>query len=109
MLRLQLEQYDLRRRLGGVRARLIGVDGALRAAAMLRHHAAEARMQNCAARLDSLSPLGVLGRGYAVVWDESRTRIVRRASEVKQGDGVRVTLSQGELRCQVVKTDGSDN
>ena len=108
-LRLQLEQYDLRRRLGGVRARLLGVDGKIREAAMLRHHAAEARLQNCAARLDSLSPLAVLGRGYAVVWDESRTRVVRRSSEVKAGDGVRVTLSEGELTCEVVKTDGSDN
>jgi len=76
---------------------------------MLRHHAAEARLQNCAARLDSLSPLAVLGRGYAVVWDESRTRIVRKASEVMEGDGVRVTVSEGELICQVVKADGSDN
>ena len=70
---------------------------------------AEARLQNCAARLDSLSPLAVLGRGYAVVWDESRTRVIRRASEVKPGDGVRVTLSEGELTCEVVKTDGLDN
>jgi exodeoxyribonuclease VII large subunit len=108
-LRLQLEQYDLRRRLGSVRVRLVGVDGKIRAAAMLRHHAAEARLQNCAARLDSLSPLAVLGRGYAVVWDESRTRVVRRSSEVKAGDGVRVRLSEGELTCEVVKTDGSDN
>ena len=29
--------------------------------------------------------------------------------EVKRGDGVRVTLSEGELRCEVVKTDGLDN
>jgi len=108
-LRLQLEQYDLRRRLGGVRARLVSVDGKIREAAMLRHHAAGARLQNSAARLDSLSPLAVLGRGYAVVWDESRTRVVRRSSEVKPGDGVRVTLSEGELTCEVVKTDGSDN
>jgi len=108
-LRLQLEQYDLRRRLGGVRARLVGVDGEIRAAAIRRHHVAQARLQNCAARLDSLSPLAVLGRGYAVVWDESRTRVIRRSSEVKAGDGVRVTLSEGELTCEVVKTDGSDN
>jgi len=108
-LRLQLEQYDLRRRLGSVRARLVGVDGALRAAAMHRHHGAEARLHTCAARLDSLSPLSVLGRGYAVVWDQSRTRVIRRASDVKRGDGVRVTLSEGELTCEVVKTDGPDN
>ena len=108
-LRLQLEQYDLRRRLGTVRARLVKVDGTLRAAAMHRQHRAEARLHNCAARLDSLSPLAVLGRGYAVVWDDSRTRVIRKASEVKPGDGVRVTLSEGELTCEVVNTDGLDN
>jgi exodeoxyribonuclease VII large subunit len=108
-LRLQLEQYDLRRRLGTVRARLVRVDGTLRAAAMHRHHRAEARLHNCAARLDSLSPLAVLGRGYAVVWNDSRTRVIRNASEVQPGDGVRVTLSEGELTCEVVKTDGLDN
>jgi exodeoxyribonuclease VII large subunit len=108
-LRLQLEQYDLRRRLGTVRARLVRVDGTLLAAAMHRHHRAEARLHSCAARLDSLSPLAVLGRGYAVVWNESRTRVIRAASDVNAGDGVRVTLSEGELKCEVVNTDGLDN
>lgn len=108
-LRLQLEQYDLRRRFGSVRARLARVDGMLRAAAIGRHHRADARLQTCAARLDSLSPLAVLGRGYAVVWNDSRTRAIRKSSEVQPGDGVRVTLSEGELRCEVVKTDGLDN
>jgi exodeoxyribonuclease VII large subunit len=108
-LRLQLEQYDLRRRMGVVRARLVRVEGTLRAAAMHRHHRAEARLHSSAARLDSLSPLAVLGRGYAVVWDESRTRVIRKTSEVKAGDSVRVTLSEGELKCEVVKTDGPDH
>jgi exodeoxyribonuclease VII large subunit len=108
-LRLQLDQYDLRRRMGTVRARLVKVDGTLRAAALHRHHQAEARLHNCAARLDSLSPLAVLGRGYAVVWDESRTHVIRKASDVRPGDGVRVTLAEGALTCEVVKTDGLDN
>ena len=108
-LRLQLEQYDLRRRFGTVRARLARVDGTLRAAAIQRHHRAEARLHTCAARLDSLSPLAVLGRGYAVVWNDARTRAIRKSSEVQRGDAVRVTLSEGELTCEVVKTDGLDN
>jgi exodeoxyribonuclease VII large subunit len=103
-LRLDLEQFDLRRRLGAVRARLIGVDGALRSAVVERSHVAESQLQNCAARLDSLSPLAVLGRGYAVVWDESRTKVIRAAAEVRTGDHVRVTLSQGELQCNVDST-----
>jgi exodeoxyribonuclease VII large subunit len=99
----------VRRRFGAVRARLARVDGTLQAAALNRHHRAEARLHNCAARLDSLSPLAVLARGYAVVWDQSRTRVIRKASEVKTGDAVRVTLSEGELQCEVVKTDGFDH
>ena len=103
-LRLQLEQFDLRRRLGGLHARLAGVDGNLRAAAQHRRHRAERRLQGCAARLDSLSPLAVLARGYAVVWDESRSRVIRRADEVKPGDRIRATLAEGELGCTVDRT-----
>jgi exodeoxyribonuclease VII large subunit len=100
-LRMQLEQFDLRRRLGAVRSRLIGVDAGLSAAVTQRRHHAGSRVHTCAARLDSLSPLAVLGRGYAVCWDESRTKAIRRASEVQPGDRVRVTLAEGELGCEV--------
>ena len=107
-LRLNLEQFDLRRRLGIIRARLIGVDGALRGAVTERRHRAGSQLQNCAARLDSLSPLSVLGRGYAVCWNADRTTVIRHASQVSAGERVRVTLSQGELECHVDKTTTSD-
>jgi exodeoxyribonuclease VII large subunit len=108
-LRFNLEQFDLRRRLGIIRARLIRVDGALRTAATERNHRAGSQLQNCAARLESLSPLGVLGRGYAVCWNADRTQVIRKASEVNAGDRVRVTLAEGELRCDVASTDASTN
>jgi exodeoxyribonuclease VII large subunit len=103
--RLQLEQFDIRRRLGGVRTRLAGVDSALRVAAVHRQHRAGTRLQTCVARLESLSPLSVLGRGYSVVWDEARTRVLRSAAETRPGDRIRVTLSRGELQCSVTSTD----
>jgi exodeoxyribonuclease VII large subunit len=58
-----------------------------------------------AARIDGLSPLAVLGRGYSVTWDASRTRIIRDASTLKPGDGVSVTLERGTFDATVTKTD----
>jgi len=100
-LRLALETYDLRRQIGVVRTRLTRVDAALRAATLRAHHRAEGRFRGQAARLESLSPLAVLGRGYAVCWDDARTRIIRDADSVHDGEAVRVTLHRGELKCRV--------
>jgi exodeoxyribonuclease VII large subunit len=56
-----------------------------------------------AGRLDTLSPLAVLARGYAVCWNADRTQIIRSAESVAPGDRVRVSLHQGELDCDVVR------
>jgi exodeoxyribonuclease VII large subunit len=103
-LRLALETFDLRRWLGRVRTRLVAAEGRLSAAANRRRHAADARLRGAAARLDTLSPLAVLGRGYAVCWNAERTEIVRDAGRVGVGDHVRVTLNRGELEAAVTKT-----
>jgi exodeoxyribonuclease VII large subunit len=100
-LRLLLETFDLRRRLGQVRTRLVAAEGRLGTAVTRGVHAADARLRGAAARLDSLSPLAVLARGYAVCWNADRTAIVRDAESVAPGDRVRVTLQRGELDCTV--------
>jgi exodeoxyribonuclease VII large subunit len=97
----RLEASDLRRRLDRVRTRLVTADGRLNAAFDRRRNTADARLRNAVARLESLSPLAVLGRGYAVCWNEDRTRIIRDARAVSTGDRVHVTLEQGELDCDV--------
>jgi exodeoxyribonuclease VII large subunit len=102
-LRLQLETFDPRRRLSESRARLVADDGRLRAAIDRVRHTLDRRMRTAAARLDSLSPLAVLGRGYAVCWDAGHTRIVRDAGTVHDGDRVSVTLERGALECEVIE------
>jgi exodeoxyribonuclease VII large subunit len=96
-----LGQFDPRHRLARIRAALLGQDARLHAAAARRLHRGQARFRDAAARLDGLSPLAVLGRGYAVCWDGERTRIVRDASSLAPGDAIRVTLEHGELRARV--------
>jgi exodeoxyribonuclease VII large subunit len=109
-LRRALDQFDPRHRLGSVRARLVAQDGRLSSAISARRHLVESRFRATAARLEGLSPLGVLARGYAVCWDADRTQIVRDAASVAAGDRVRVTLEKGELACLVEgKTHGSDD
>ncbi len=60
--------------------------------------AARQRLRIAAGKLDALSPLAVLSRGYAIVWGPQGT-ILRRASEVSPGDRVRIRLHRGQLRC----------
>jgi exodeoxyribonuclease VII large subunit len=100
-LRLKLETFDLRRRLSAIRTRLVAADGQLGAAFTRAHHRQDARLRTTVARLESLSPLAVLGRGYAVCWDAGRTHVIRDAADVKSGERVRVTLHRGELDCDV--------
>jgi exodeoxyribonuclease VII large subunit len=100
-LRLKLETFDLRRRLGAIRTRLVAAEGQLAAAFTRAHHRHDARLRTTVARLESLSPLAVLGRGYAVCWNADRTHVIRDAASVNPGDRVRVTLHRGELECDV--------
>ena len=58
------------------------------------------RFASLAASLDALSPLKVLGRGYAVARDENGT-ILRAAEEASVGEMIEVLLGQGSLMCTV--------
>ncbi|MDI1450691.1 exodeoxyribonuclease VII large subunit [Polyangium sp. 6x1] len=52
------------------------------------------------ARLDALSPLGVLARGYAIATTASG-RAVRAAKEVGVGESITVRVHEGALRAEV--------
>jgi exodeoxyribonuclease VII large subunit len=60
-----------------------------------------ARLAAASGRLDALSPLAVLSRGYAIVYRETDGRIVRRAREVRAGDGLRLRVAEGEIAATV--------
>jgi exodeoxyribonuclease VII large subunit len=100
----QLASFDLGRRLAAIRTRLVAADGRLRGAVMERQHRAVVQLGAVAGRLDTLSPLAVLGRGYAAVWNADKTVVLRDAESVSPGDRVHVTLARGELACDVVGT-----
>lgn len=100
-LRSRLDALDLRHRMARLLARLAAADTRIRARVVERYHAGHTRLSSAAARLDSLSPLAVLGRGYAICWRAADGTLVRDAADVSAGDAVRVTLRQGEIDCAV--------
>ncbi|MRS11606.1 MAG: exodeoxyribonuclease VII large subunit [Actinobacteria bacterium] len=61
---------------------------------------AERDVATAAARLDDLSPLAILGRGYAVCYG-AEGAVVRSVSDVSAGERVRVRLARGNLGCIV--------
>ena len=87
------------------RVRLTVGGAALEAAARSRLDDARSRLVAAAASLDALSPLAVLGRGYALAAD-ARGRLLRSARTVEVGEGVRVRLAEGALRCRVEEVEG---
>ena len=104
-LRLRLEALDLGRRIDGIRARLLAAREAAAAALRDAQRTREARLRVAAGRLETLSPLGVLARGYAVCWNADRSAIIRDAAAVAAGDDVHVTLHSGALDCTVTKVE----
>lgn len=100
-LRRRLEARDLRQVAATLHRRLAAADARLRAAVVRRRATAEGRAATLAARLEALSPLAVLGRGYAVCWNAAHDGIIRSSAAVAPGDAVHVTLADGELTCRV--------
>lgn len=62
------------------------------------------RLGQLAGRLDALSPLKVLSRGYALAFGASG-RLVRRASDVAPGDVVRVRVGEGAFEAAVTRVE----
>jgi exodeoxyribonuclease VII large subunit len=58
-------------------------------------------LQRSLTRLDGLSPLGILARGYSITTTGPGGEVVRRAKQVRVDDMVQVRLHQGSLRCRV--------
>ena len=56
-----------------------------------------------AAALDALSPLKVLGRGYAIARKEDG-RVISSVGDAAPGEGFSLRLSDGELKCRVAES-----
>lgn len=91
-----------------VRARLGSLATRARSALLLGLERRRSRMAGLAARLDALSPLAVLARGYSLTLDEEDRAVVRSADQVAPGRLIRTRLARGAIvsRVESVEPDG---
>ncbi|MGI4828183.1 MAG: exodeoxyribonuclease VII large subunit [Janthinobacterium lividum] len=59
------------------------------------------RVDRCVTRLEALSPLRVLERGYALVYD-ANGHLLRDAEVVRAGEEIRARLGKGDVRARVL-------
>jgi exodeoxyribonuclease VII large subunit len=87
--------------IGRDRGRVTGAGERLAMASGRSLERADSAFRHLAARLEDLSPLGILARGYAVCYGEDGTTVVRSARSLSPGDVIGVRLHEGSAGCVV--------
>ncbi|MGA2457975.1 MAG: exodeoxyribonuclease VII large subunit [Terriglobales bacterium] len=103
-----VRHYDARRRLAAVRQSLESQVANLAAATRTRLLESRGALDRRTASLEALSPLAILNRGYALVFD-AKGRLVKDASRLKVGDEVSARLARGRVRARVTATERGES
>jgi exodeoxyribonuclease VII large subunit len=102
MLSAAVRHYDVRRVLGGMKkdldARTTAIVSAVRNSLLERR----VRVERMETALQALSPLAILERGYALVFDGAGN-LVKDAARVKAGDEISARLAKGTVSATVRK------
>jgi exodeoxyribonuclease VII large subunit len=98
-----VRHYDLRRVLAGMRGELEAGTAAMAAAMRNQLLQNKVRVERMGRALEMLSPLAILERGYALVFDGAG-QLVKDSAQVNSGDEIRARLARGEIRATVKKT-----
>jgi len=97
-----IRHYDLRLVLSGTRKELdnwVTALGSVMRNVLLQHRVRAERLQTA---LESLSPLAILDRGYALVFD-ANGNLLKDPSAVSEGDQISARLAHGEIHASVKK------
>ncbi|MGA8272772.1 MAG: exodeoxyribonuclease VII large subunit [Candidatus Sulfotelmatobacter sp.] len=97
-----VRHYDARRVLAGMRGELEAVTATLAAAMRNLLLQNRVRAERMGRALEMLSPLAILERGYALVFDSAGT-LIKDAGQVKAGEQILARVARGEIRAEVKK------
>jgi exodeoxyribonuclease VII large subunit len=95
-----IRHYDVRRILSGMRKELEARTATLNTAVRTRLQQRSSRLEQLVGQIQALSPLAILERGYALIFDSSG-KLLKDAAEVSPGDEVSATLARGTFTATV--------
>ncbi len=95
-----VRHYDVRRILGGIRRELDSRLAALSATTRTLLLRQTGMLNQLTGQLEALSPLAILDRGYALVFDSSGV-LLKDAAQVKVGDEISARLAKGSVNATV--------
>jgi len=98
-----VRHYDLQRILASIRKELEAQAGTMVAAMRTSLLRSQSRLDQLASQLQALSPVAILERGYALVFD-SRGNLLKNAAQVKVGDEISARLAKGSVTATVKKS-----
>jgi exodeoxyribonuclease VII large subunit len=103
-----VRQHSPALRVSAAKGRLVLARSTLRRAAVNRVERHRARLAQSAGKLDAISPLATLKRGYAIVSD-AKGRVVATSKDLQAGDRIRARLSEGEIQARVESIEIDEN
>jgi exodeoxyribonuclease VII large subunit len=98
-----VRHYDVRRVLAGIRKEMDSLVAAMIAATRNQLLQQKAHLDRVRRQIEALSPLAILDRGYALVFDSSG-KLLKDASMVAPGAEISARLSRGTVTATVTKT-----
>jgi exodeoxyribonuclease VII large subunit len=66
----------------------------------------ENQFSSMIAKLEALSPLRIMDRGYSIVYSHNEKIIVKSTNQVSSGDTIKVRLKDGVLDCEINGIEG---
>jgi exodeoxyribonuclease VII large subunit len=96
----RLQHHDLLRSLQRLRSDMDARTASMTAAVRNLLFRRRSRLEQSVARLESLSPLSVLERGYALVFDAAG-QLVKSADQLREADEIRARLAHGSFTAKV--------
>jgi exodeoxyribonuclease VII large subunit len=105
-LEARLRRHDPSLRLALSQRRVANAEACLQRLAREITARRRTRLVNATARLQALSPLAVLNRGYAIVYAQDGS-ILRNATAAAAGEQIRAHLAQGSIQAVITETQPS--